>query len=236
MKNTQKNVVELGLASHVRYRLDEMLSEPQWQKGGRLPPETELAEKVGVSRPTLRKALAELRESGRIVAVRGSGNFVQPIADVSPPISNSRDLTVRTVYDMKRCMHFRTVIERAAAEEAAKHCDQNAIGAIQAALDAMRGKKLGESVFARDFAFHLAVAEASLNPYFGFVLETIREQIRLTIEFTRELGGRPSDEPDPRTLEEHEAVLDAILAGDAEAAGDAMEAHMKRALRRLLGE
>lgn len=225
-----------GLASHVRHRLDEMLNEPRWSKGGRLPPEAELAEQVGVSRPTLRKALAELRESGRIVAIRGSGNFVQPIADLTSLEPHRKDLTVRTVFDMKRCMHFRTVVECAAAAEAARRRNADAIGKLKGALEAMREIDPGESVFERDFAFHLAVAHASLNPYFGFVLETIREQIRLTIEFTRELGGRPADEPDPLVVGEHQAIVDGIETGDPTSAGDAMALHMKNALFRLLGE
>ncbi|MCA8883809.1 MAG: FadR family transcriptional regulator [Rhodobacteraceae bacterium] len=236
MKRNEKTKPELGLASHIRHRLDEMLNEPQWSKGGRLPPEAELAEQVGVSRPTLRKALAELRESGRVVAVRGSGNFVQPVAALTLPEPHRKDLSVRTVFDMKRCIHFRTVVECAAAEEAARQRNADAIGKIKDALEEMRELTPGESVFERDFAFHLAVADASINPYFGFVLETIREQIRLTIEFTRELGGRPADVPDARTIDEHQAIVDAIEIGNADAAGRAMGAHMERALYRLLGE
>lgn len=227
---------KLDLAGHVRLRLDEMLNEPRWQKGGRLPPEAELAEQVGVSRPTLRKVLAELRESGRVVTVRGSGNFVQPVADLTSPEPRREDLTVRTVFDMKRCVHFRTVIECAAAEEAARQHDANAIEKVKAALVAMGGVNPGESIFERDFAFHLAVANASLNPYFGFVLETIREQIRLTIEFTRELRGRSADMPDPLVIKEHQAIVDAIEIGDADAAREAMASHMRLALLRLLGE
>lgn len=227
---------QLGLAGHVKERLDSMLNDTRWAKGGRLPPEAELAEKLGVSRPTLRKALAELRESGRIVSVRGSGNFVQPVAGLTSPEFRHNDLSVRTVFDMKRCIHFRTVIECAAAEEAARQHDPHAIDKIKAALEAMREVKSGESVFERDFAFHLAVADASSNPYFGFVLETIREQIRLTVEFTRDLGGRPADEPDANVLSEHQDLADAIEAGQPAAARAAMESHMRQAQFRLLGE
>lgn len=225
-----------NLATHVRHRLEEMLNAPEWRDGGRLPPETELAAQVGVSRPTLRKALAELREAGRIVALRGSANFVQPVADVRAPEVMPQELTIRTVFDMRRCLHFRQVVECAAAEEAARQKDPAAIDAIAAAQNRMGALAPGGNVFDADFAFHLAVAHAACNPYFPFVLGTMRDQIRLTVEFTRKLRDRPSDVVEPRVVEEHAEIADAIRSGDHEAAGEKMAFHMRQTLHRLLGE
>ncbi|MCO5731301.1 FadR/GntR family transcriptional regulator [Rhizobium sp. SSA_523] len=224
------------MSSHVLAQLEAMLAQPAWHNGGRLPPEAELAQQFGVSRPVLRKALAQMREAGRIVSRRGSANFVQPKADILAAATQEQGLSIQTVFDMRRCLRFREVIECAAAEDAARVGDLHAIAAIQAAYDKMLALPPGETVFETDFAFHLAIAKATANPYFAFALRSLKDQIRLTIEFTRKLQDRPPDQVVPRVVDEHRAVLEAIRAGDAAAAQSAMAFHMKQSVVRLLEE
>ncbi len=224
------------LSSHVLAQLQEMLESPSWYGGGRLPPEAELARQFGVSRPVLRKALAHLRESGRIISRRGSANFVQPKAEAVAKASDVRSLSIRTVFDMKRCMRFRQIVECAAAADAARRRDPAGIARIEEAQSRMQASPAGESIFEADFAFHMAIAEATDNPYFTFALATIRDQIRLTVEFTRKLQGRPADQVAPRVVDEHGAILAAIRAGDPDAARKAMQVHMRQTAMRLLEE
>jgi DNA-binding FadR family transcriptional regulator len=224
------------LSSHVLAKLEAMLEAPAWHGGGRLPPEAELARQFGVSRPVLRKALVTMREAGRIISRRGSANFVQPRADVVPSTADIEGLSIQTVFDMKRCMRFRQVVECAAAEDAARLCDPEAIEAIEAAHRRMLTLPPGESVFEADFAFHMAVAQAARNPYFTFALGTMRNQIKLTVEFTRKLQERPADQVAPRVVEEHSRVIEAIKAGDPERAREVMNFHMQQSVTRLLGE
>jgi GntR family transcriptional repressor for pyruvate dehydrogenase complex len=224
------------LSSHVLARIEEMLESPSWYGGGRLPPEAELARQFGVSRPVLRRALVYLRETGRIISRRGSANFVQPKADVVAKAADIQSLSVRTVFDMKRCMRFRQIVECAAAADAARLCDPAGIAGIEDAQSRMLASPPGESVFEADFAFHMAIAEATDNPYFTFALETMRSQIRLTVEFTRKLQGRPADQVAPRVVDEHGDILAAIRAGDPNAAHKAMQAHMRQTAMRLLEE
>lgn len=224
------------LSSHVLAQIEEMLESPSWYGGGRLPPESDLARQFGVSRPVLRKALAYLRETGRIVSRRGSANFVQPKAEAGDKVFDMTSLSVRTVFDMKRCMRFRQIVECAAAADAARIGDPAGFALIEQAQARMLASRPGESVFEADFAFHMAIAEATQNPYFTFALETMRSQIRLTVEFTRKLQGRPADEVAPRIVDEHGAILAAIRAGDARAAQRAMQVHMQQTAMRLLEE
>ncbi|QXC52323.1 FadR family transcriptional regulator (plasmid) [Agrobacterium salinitolerans] len=224
----------MDLSSHVLVQLESMLAQPSWSNGGRLPPEAELARQFGVSRPVLRKALAHMRESGRIISRRGSANFVQPKADLVSTAGAPAVLSIQTVFDMKRCLRFRHVIECAAAEDAATVGDRHAIAAIQAAFDRMLSLPAGQTVFEADFAFHLAIAQATANPYFAYTLGAMKDQIRLTIEFTRKLQDRPPDQVVPRVVSEHGAVLEAIKSGDAVQARAAMEHHMQQSVVRLL--
>ncbi len=233
---TQQTRPLQDLSSHVLARLEAMLDAPAWHGGGRLPPEAELARQFGVSRPVLRKALVKMREAGRIVSRRGSANFVQPRADVVPATTDIQSLSIQTVFDMKRCMRFRQVVECAAAEDAARLCDPEAIRGIEEAHRRMLTLPRGEGVLEADFAFHMAVAQAARNPYFTFALGTMRNQIKLTMEFTRKLQERPADQVAPRVVEEHSRVLEAIKAGDPALARDVMNFHMRQSVIRLLGE
>lgn len=224
----------MDLPTHVLTQLEAMLNQPTWSGGGRLPPEAELARQFGVSRPVLRKALVRLRDAGRIISRRGSANFVQPKADLVSASGASSGLSIQTVFDMKRCLRFREVIECAAAEDAAKVGDRHAIATVQSAFDRMLSLPAGETVFEADFAFHLAIAQATANPYFAFTLASMKDQIRLTIEFTRKLQDRPPNEVVPRVVAEHGDVLEAIKAGDPMAARSAMDHHMRQSVVRLL--
>lgn len=226
----------IDLPSQTHSKLLEILDKPKWLQGGRLPPETELAREIGVSRPVLRKALARLREEGRIFSRRGSGNYVQPKMMLDTPVVDFGNLAIKTVHDMKRCMRFRQVVECAAAGDAAIARDMMAIRAVEAAHAALVEMPAGQNVFDYDFAFHLAVATASCNPYYCFVLETLRQQIALGHEFSRKLRGLSPTELSERVLLEHGRILDAIRAADPDAARQAMEQHLQQGIARLFGE
>ena len=69
------------LGDQLYHRLAVLIERGEFAEGGRLPPETELAERFHVSRPVIREALSRLRSVGVIVSRRGSGSFVQKRAD-----------------------------------------------------------------------------------------------------------------------------------------------------------
>ncbi|SES42604.1 transcriptional regulator, GntR family [Tranquillimonas rosea] len=223
------------LTSHAHSILSGMLDAPEWASGGKLPPETELARQVGVSRPVLRKAIALLREEGRIVSRRGSGNFVQPRVVVGTPSVEFRALSIRTVHDMKNCMRFRQIVEMAAAEDAARIGDSAAIDDIARANAALAAYE-GTSVFDADFNFHLAIARASKNSYYEVALETLRSQIALGLEFGRKLRGVPMNEVSQRVVDEHEDIIAALRSGDLRRVHVATERHLAQGIQRLFGE
>ncbi|MEB2846382.1 FadR/GntR family transcriptional regulator [Endobacterium cereale] len=150
--------------------------------------------------------------------------------------SGVQSLAINTVFDMKRCMRFRQIVECAAAEDAARIRDANSISKIELAQRKMDELLPGDHVFEADFAFHMAVAEAAQNPYFTFALGTMHNQIKLTVEFTRKLQDLPQDMVVPRVVGEHDRIIAAIREGNPAAAREAMNFHMKQSVIRLLGE
>jgi GntR family transcriptional repressor for pyruvate dehydrogenase complex len=187
--------------------------------GDQLPPERELAERMGVARNTLRDAIAALRDAGLVQTRRGrSGGTV--VTYVGPEVATGAARPrVRTA--LADALDFRRVVEPGAARLAAL---QPLTGEQRAWLAAAaREVRVADSDSAHriaDSRLHLAIATASGSPMLieavtraqaavGELLETI-PVLRANIEHSHD---------------QHDAVVDAILTGAADEARTAMEEH-----------
>ncbi len=219
--------------SHLAYgRLVSMIGGSEWAEGGRLPAEAPLAEGLGVSRGVLRRALARLREEGRITSRRGSGNYVVPQPAEDREASGLAQIPIRAIEDLTALTRFRRVVEVAAAVEAAANADVDDIARIETAIDAFRRSMPGAERFDHDLKFHLGVARASRNIFFLATMEGLQPALRKGHRLSRQLRDVPINEV-KRVADEHTRVLDAIRAHDPDAARTAMSAHLDAGLMRL---
>jgi DNA-binding GntR family transcriptional regulator len=183
-------------------------------RGMRLHQE-QLAAELGVSRTPVREALRRLAAEGRVEIHTNRGARV---ADIEP-------------LDMPEPYEARLVVEPGAAALAAR---AGLTGAHQRMRDAIAAQRAAVGDVPRSFAanraFHLALVEASGN--------------RLLLEFAEHLWVARigaaiyelQDEPPDRMLQdadEHEAILEAVVAGDARRAESLTRKHVAEALRRL---
>jgi DNA-binding FadR family transcriptional regulator len=202
--------------------------------GERLPPERELAEKLRVSRVTLRQAIGALREAGYLESRRGraGGTFVvyQGRADDGPDVATLAREMGETLHD---ALDFRRVLEPGAAALAATRTLPAADRAhLVASLAASRER---DPAIRRtgDSRLHLAIAAASGSASVAQAIADV--QLRLD----QLLGAIPVlrrnlDHSDAQ----HARIVEAILAGDAGVARTAMEEHCDATaelLRGLLG-
>ncbi len=200
------------------------------KEGDKLPSESEICRSSQVSRPTVREALMRLHADGLVMTRQGSGTYVQH----RPSKHLARLAKASDVAEMLRCFEVRLGLESQAASLAAQRRTAGQLDRIFSALDALRAAFAGGDVPARmDFAFHLAVAEASGNPLFGEVLETLNGTIQDIMTVALGITRAGSEERGRRVFDEHEAVAEAIRQGDAEAAALTMRYHLHRARRRL---
>jgi GntR family transcriptional repressor for pyruvate dehydrogenase complex len=200
--------------------------------GEQLPPERELAERLGVSRNTLREAIAALRDSGLVATRRGrAGGTVITYVGLEPGTGTP---PVRTGAALADAMDFRRVVEPGAAALAATRslaADQRAwlIEAARAAREAPdnAAHRLADS------RFHLAVATMSGSP---MLIEAVtRAQAALHELLSAIPVLRRNIE---HSNHQHDVIVRAILAGDPAAARAAMEEHCDATaalLRGLLG-
>lgn len=193
--------------------------------GERLPAERELAEKLRVSRVTLREAIAALREAGYLESRRGraGGTFVVSAIPAHPAEASSPDAG-QLAREMGDALHdaldFRRVVEPGAAGLAASRAmpaadRQHLVACLAASRDR---DPLTRRV--SDSRLHLAIAAASGSPSLATAIADV--QLRLDkLLAAIPVIKRNLDHSDAQ----HAQVVDAILAGDATGARAAMEEH-----------
>lgn len=212
--------------------LREVLAQQSFAGGGRLPAEAELASQLGVSRPVLRQALSVLRDEGLVESRRGSGTFARPLSKPTAAIFGKPE----SIGDLEDCLRFRAVIESRSAAEAARRKTSDSISKIEAAVRAMETCPPRDSAVAEnDMNFHIAVARATGNRYYGMTLEFLQPHILFGLQLGRQLRNVPPDITSRRVAQEHRAILEAIKHGDAHKAAERMEAHLSAGIERIFG-
>jgi GntR family transcriptional repressor for pyruvate dehydrogenase complex len=200
--------------------------------GEQLPPERELAERLGVSRNTLREAIAALRDSGLVQTRRGRGGGTAiTYAGLEPGTAN---VPVRTGAALADAMDFRRVVEPGAAALAATRT----LAADQRAwlLDSARAAREAPDNAAHrlaDSRFHLAVATMCGSPMLIEAVTRAQAAVHELLSAIPVLRRNIEHSND-----QHDAIVRAILAGDPDAARAAMEEHCDATsalLRGLLG-
>ena len=195
--------------------------------GERLPSERELAERMGVSRPSLREAIAELQARGLLVSRAGAGVFVADMlgsafSDALTKLFASHD---EAVFDY---VSFRRDLEGMAAERAARFgsgTDLKVIDAVYRKMEAAHSKKNPADEAALDAEFHLAIIEASHNIIMLHMLRAMFDLLKEGVFYNRQQMYRQRTTRD-QLLDQHRAINAAIQARDPAAARAAAEAHM----------
>lgn len=199
--------------------------------GAQLPPESEVCDRFGVSRPVVREALLRLRADGLVTSQQGRGTFVihQP-ADRIRTFARAQDLA-----GFLRCLEVRIALEGEAARLAAQRCTDAQLEAIvQAHERFVASAEAGRHAADADLAFHAAIAEATGNASFQEMQDAIHASIAGFMHVSLALTRTGSRQRSQRVLDEHAAIVDALRAGDGERACIAMRHHLMQARARVV--
>lgn len=214
-RRSYRQVADLILALIVDQRLSF---------GDRLPAERELAERLGVSRPSLREALIALEVEGRVDIRMGSGVYVAANATLGDLVDGEGPFEI---------LEARAVVESAIAEEAARRVTPALVTALDTNLRHMAKVVDDRSrAIALDAEFHVSIASATGNALlihlttdiFGKRLSPLFN--RLAAHFERPRTWRTA-------LEEHREIRDAIAIADPAAAQEAMRRHLENSRQRF---
>lgn len=218
------------LSTLVASSISREIAQGRLKPGDQLPTEQALATTFGVSRNVVREAIARLRSEGRIWSQQGRGAFVAD--DSNPTVLTIDTQALQSTDSFRSIFELRGILEVEAAAIAAERRTNADLKAMAGALETMRSAPYGSVAWLRnDIDFHRAVSDATRNAYIGQFLTFVSERIRETILAAGNRQG--SDDMARTTLGEHERILAAIEAGDADSARLAMQEHLAGAALRV---
>src|SRR5262245_46599812 len=215
------------VVEHVR----KLIEAGRLGPGDRLPPERELALKIGVSRPSLRSGLRSLQAMGVVHARQGAGTF---IADGPPRLGEAplRFLAALHGFTRDEMFEARRVLEVGTAGLAAERARAEQMAAMAEEVASMFASPDDpQQYLIHDVPFHRAVAAGPQNPVLATLIDTVAE---LVYETRRTTVERATDLKE--SAEMHRRIYQAIKSRDPERARREMGAHLDLARQAQAGE
>lgn len=204
-----------------------------YRKGDLLPPERELAAQLNVGRSAVREAIRVLDTQGLITASTGRGGGTRLVPTQGDALARILRLHLAiSGAGISELIETRVALERSSAAIAAREIDLLTLRDLTATATAMRDVNSIDEFSELDTAFHVHLARAVRHDLIADLTVAIREAVRQPIRTASELM---EDWAAFRLtlIADHELVLEAIAAGDAEQAAAAMESHIRRSYKHL---
>jgi DNA-binding FadR family transcriptional regulator len=223
------------LGDQLAQRMAALIERGEFGEGARLPAESELAVRFGVSRPVIREALSRLRVTGIIVSRKGSGSYVQKRTDRVLTAPATLDFgPLNSLAQVRKCYEFRVSVEGDAAYYAAQNRTPEMVATMRDALGRMQSA-IHEGIVGMppDIEFHFAVARASGNEFFEAVMGAMRTPLEFAVNLARSLAIRRPMQHLLTVQAEHVAMFEAIEAGDRDEARAATRRHIENACSRV---
>ncbi|MFV0358180.1 FadR/GntR family transcriptional regulator [Tropicimonas sp.] len=215
------------LSRSVAAQIELLILRGVLRPGERLPAERDLAERMGVSRPSLRAALSELEEAGLVQVRAGSGIYIADLLAPAFPVPLIRlfathDEAVHDYIAFRRDMEGLTA---ARAAEAGSATDIAVIAGIFGRMEQAHESRAPGEEARLDAEFHMAIVEAAHNLV---MLHMMRGMYRLLREgiFANRAALFQRRSTRATLLAQHRAIFEAIRDHDPDRARNAVGAHL----------
>lgn len=222
--------VRLATASgEVADRIVTAIALGEYLPGHRLPPERKLAAAMGVSRPSVREALARLDGSGILDIRRGrSGGAYVRSRWGAASAGAIRNALLPRWHEFEQLLDLRSLIDDIVGRVAAERATPEQRKKIGRALERYRQATDPADEQAADAAFHGAILAATGNPQLGQLSRSLLAGTSIAIPFE---PWPPEDGLDRagylRALSDHEAIYQAIRDRDQDKAGRLSRSHFQ---------
>jgi len=223
-----KEITPVRLYESVIEQIMNLIKNNKLKPGDKLPPERELAEKLSISRGSLREAFRVLESRGLIKSKPGGGRYIREIR------KNGHNNTENIILSLEKSsilelLEAREMFEVKIAEVAAQRATPEDIDLIEKALNRMNKEKIDKyKKTESDTEFHLAIAGASHNFVFVNIIKLHLDLLKETRGKTWQIPGRREEQ-----REEHQAIFRAIKEHNNKKAGEAMMKHL-RSIRKVV--
>lgn len=218
-------------------RIEELIHDGRLRVGDRLPPERELSEMLGVSRAAIREALRVLEAQGALRPRVGTGPDSGNVIAAMPDAGLTQFLRLHIAlahFPLDDVVESRAVLERSSARLAAERAKEEDLARMREQLERMDVAGLPREEFNDcDTGFHVAIAEAAGNRLVADLTASVRNAVRQTL---LTVFNRVEDweQLAVRLRAEHRAIYDAVAAGEADRAGEAVEEHIRSVHRDIV--
>jgi GntR family transcriptional repressor for pyruvate dehydrogenase complex len=215
------------LSQSVVRQIELLILQGILRPGERLPSERELSDKLGVSRPSLREAVADLQTRGLLATRAGAGIYVADVlgSAFSPALIRLFASHDAAVFDY---IDFRRDLEGLAAERTARlasDTDLKVIDTIFRKMETAHSKRNPAEEAGLDAEFHLSIIEASHNVIMLHMMRSIYDLLREGVFYNRQIMFQQRTTRD-ELLNQHRAINEALQARDGAGARDAIVAHL----------
>jgi len=212
-----------------------MIREKKLKPGDQLPSERTIAEQMGISRPTVREAVAALEVVGLVETRIGQGTFIKSV-ELEPLRFRAESLFLEERSPFE-ALETRKVLESYAAALAAERATDEQLGEIAAALAEIEDGVKNDSMWneAADRRFHLAVLAATNNSVLYDVTKMLLEMNQHRVWFKLKEMGRLLPGSLEKDLSEHQAIYNAILSRNQEKAKEVVWNHYVMVERDIFG-
>ena len=212
------------LFQSVAEQIAGMIDDGVFPPGSRLPGERELAERLGVSRVTIREAEIALQAVGRLEIKTGSGVYVSE--------QQAAELAALPQVSAFEVTEARLLFEAEAAALAAQHITEDELDTLGELIEQMRSSD-GEAADRADEEFHRTIAEASKNSAILHTIQTLW-RMREDIPEVKAAYETVCVHDGEMRMREHRAVYDALRDRDPASAREAMRDHFRRLIENML--
>ena len=228
MPSLVKPIETRRLYQQVADEIRALIARQAFPPGTRLPPERDLAQQLGVSRPSLREALIALEIDGSVEIRMGSGVYV------CAPAERLATSTAALGESPSELMQARAAIEGAVVVLACARITPEGLLRLRETLQRMKAEmEQGRSPVEHDRQFHLTLATLSGNSVLLRLVGELFDERHSPI--SSQLRERfDSAQTWQAAVDEHEAILQALEAADPLAAQTAMRQHLKASTERWI--
>lgn len=213
-------------------QIKDAIARGDYRKGDMLPSESELMQKTGVSRITVREALKVLSEAGVIETRKGKGSFVVVDPSGFPSAEGARKSLAEYRTFFMNSTRARLLLEPEIARDAAQHAGPAEIEAIGRTLPRRKRSADPENNFEQ---FHHMVAKAAGNPLIVSILDQLMQaEDQNELRSSQELRLVPPERQKIISAEldsQHRRIFTAIQEHDGEFAYFYMKEHMQFLMR-----
>ncbi len=234
MSNIEKyafnNIKTSSTVERIVDNLLALIKERSLKVGDKLPPERQLCEIIGVSRPILREALKALQVMSIIDIRQGSGAYIKSLEpedmvehlDIVFHLDSS---LYADLYDARR------ILESAIARMAVKNISDEQLAAIEENIRQAEAAIDDEQLFFRkDLELHEMIMKAAGNRIIPVFMQSVN---KLALMIRKKSNAMPNIRKN--TIQDHEIILKALKTRDAEAAAAAMADHISNVEKAFLG-